>query len=58
MITMNQQEAEYMANIYNSFFRVSTNGDSTILMGKALEALRGFMSNIEVVEEIEEEQEG
>lgn len=54
MITMNRQEAEYMANIYNNFFKVATNGDSTILMGKALEALRDLIGNIEIVEETEE----
>lgn len=59
MATLNNNEAEFLSQIYNTLFKVRTYGDDTIMMGRALEAFKNFISNVEIVQEEEDkEQEG
>lgn len=59
MAILNNQEAEFLSQIYNTLFKVRTYGDDTIMMGRALEAFKDFISNIEIVqEEQDNKQEG
>lgn len=59
MAMLNNQEAEFLSQIYNTLFKVRTYGDDTIMMGRALEAFKDFISNIEIVQEEQgSEQEG
>lgn len=57
MIRMNNVEATMLAAIFNNFMTVSTNGNSTKVMGKTLEAFENFLTQVEIVED-EEKQEG
>lgn len=53
MIKMNVQEAEHLSQIYNTFLKVHTQGEDTILMGRSLEALKSILLSIEVIKEEE-----
>lgn len=55
MAMLKNNEAEYLSQIYNTLFKVRTYGDDTIMMGRALEAFKDFILNIEIVQEEEEE---
>lgn len=57
MIRMNNAEAKMLAAIFNNLMTISTNGNSTKVMGKTLETFENFLTQVEIVED-EEKQEG
>lgn len=50
MIKMTMEQASVLANIFNNLMKISTSGDSTIVMGETIKDFRDFLAQIEVIE--------